>query len=88
MGYNIVEPVTEAWRLRAGIMATVWGAWIVVSPKVEPGCVIFCDTDNPNDRRYAKIKMKYDDQSSYGKPAKAVVDDKLDEILSILKNAN
>jgi hypothetical protein len=38
---------TEMWKLKAGVMAIMWGAYIIVSRDMPVGTMMFCGLDDP-----------------------------------------
>jgi len=85
---DCIEAVTAMWKLRAGVMAYMWGSLIVVSKEMLPGSVVFCaaDEDSPE---FFRVSLKYDTGSDYGKPMTKEqplddVNEKLERLLACL----
>jgi len=84
---DCMEAMTEAWKLRAGVMAVMWGAFLVVTKDIPKGSVVFCAMEGDTSE-FFRIDLKYDKDSDYGRPTKTVspdvMNDKLDKILEML----
>jgi hypothetical protein len=86
---DVLDMETKAWKLKAGVFAVMWGAYVVVLPKdrMPKGTVIFSSMDYPDRLRYYRIELTYDPNCKYGLPPekpKEAFEEKLDRILEML----